>query len=675
MPRPRHQRLLDSILLSIAILGLCPAVVAADALPVKPNEPAPRQIAFMPDIHFHDVYAEFEDGSFSGLENSESGKLATIRTMQAQLHSTRLFNENYFALLAALDDMVARGIQLVALPGDFSDDGQPIHIRGLRKILDHYSENHGIEFFATPGNHDPVRPFDTPGGKADFLGTDGHSQRIFSRGVQECMDYEGSWTKVDTGRPLETICTEEITLLGYQKIMEQLADFGFYPKPGYRHWETPYSSPGEYRYQKARIEADYQNRQYEICQQGKGGVDKEESYTHCTQVPDASYLVEPVPGLWLLSIDANVYVPKAADTSEGKSLTFESSGNAGYNRMLTHKSQVLDWIADVVERANASGKHLIAFSHYPMVEFYNGQSDTLAQLFGSGSSQLKRQPRSHVSQALADTGLKLHVGGHMHMNDTGVVPGADGNTLVNVQAPSLAAYVPAYKLMTLHSDQTVEVETIVLDQVPRFSELFEHYRTEYKALKKAGETGIWDKGILDAENYREFTLWHIRELTRHRFLPNEWPEEFRKMLLSLTGRELLALTQLNSQTDLTLGLDALKQSPRWRKATETAAKHLHEAELDAVRFDGWTGFDLAVDFYRLRNAGTLAIEDIGPARLKEYRFLSSLASSSELTEPNADSGSLVHSLGQLMAMLEVFQEGQPDDHFILDLKSGKIVVQ
>ncbi len=61
-------------------------------------------------------------------------KAATIRTMAAQLQSTRLFNENYFAFKAALDDVVRRKVKLVVLPGDFSDDGQSLHIRGLKQL-------------------------------------------------------------------------------------------------------------------------------------------------------------------------------------------------------------------------------------------------------------------------------------------------------------------------------------------------------------------------------------------------------------------------------------------------------------------------------------------------------------------------------------------------------------
>src|ERR1700761_8410405 len=75
----------------------------------KPSVPQTQtQVAFMPDIHFHDVYATFQDGSFKGVPNAKAGRNATIRQLQAQMTSTRLFNENYFAFIAALDDAVAR---------------------------------------------------------------------------------------------------------------------------------------------------------------------------------------------------------------------------------------------------------------------------------------------------------------------------------------------------------------------------------------------------------------------------------------------------------------------------------------------------------------------------------------------------------------------------------------
>ncbi|WP_051234520.1 metallophosphoesterase [Marinimicrobium agarilyticum] len=619
----------------------------------------------MPDIHFHDVYATFEDGSFDGIENSISGERATIRTMQAQMTSTRLFNESYFALLAALDDVVDKGITLVALPGDFSDDGQPIHIRGLRRILERYHREHGIEFFATPGNHDPVRPFDTPGGESDFLGADGREQRIYSKGAQECVGYDTDWALIDSGRPLKTICTEEIRHLGYEGIMTELGDFGFYPKPNYRYWETPYSHYEHYTFEQARKQSVLEYRQFEICR-------NETERRNCHQVPDASYLVEPVPGLWLLAIDANVYIPKADAGDGAASQRFDGSGNAGYNAMLSHKRHVLDWVREVVERAERSQKQLIAFSHFPMTEFYDNQSDAIATLFGTDTFQLKRRPKSHVSQVLAETGLKVHVGGHMHMNDTGIVRTEQGNTLVNIQAPSLAAYLPAYKVLTLHSARELEVETIVLDEVPRFAELFEHYQREHQLLEASERKTAWSKGVLDSTSYREFTEWHLRELTRQRFLPKEWPESLKQRLLALTGDQLLAFSQWPENESLeSLQRHASSDTENWRQAQERARTLAQGADLQFESFAGWTGFELAVDFYRLRNAGSLALNDIDRARLLQYELLARAMKSSE---GGVNQESIFRQrLAELLAILQGLKVGEPDNHFRLHLDTGEVM--
>ncbi|MGR5542059.1 metallophosphoesterase, partial [Vibrio campbellii] len=48
----------------------------------------------------------------------------------------------------------------------------------------------------------------------------------------------------------------------------------------------------------------------------------------------------------------------------------------------------------------------------------------------------------------------------------------------------------------------------------------------------------------------ELTDWHIRELTRLRFLPREWPEDIKAMLFNMDGDQMLTLSQL--ETDITV---------------------------------------------------------------------------------------------------------------------------
>src|SRR5690606_30976040 len=144
-----------------------------------------------------------------------------------------------------------------------------------------------------------------------------------------------------------------------------------------------------------------------------------------------------------------------------------------------------------------------------------------------------------------------------------------------------------------------------------------HYQQEHNTLKKQAAP-LWNKAILTAKNYREFTNWHLSELTRQRFLPQDWPASLREALLALDGRQLLLLSQLQNLpplAQLPAELPALQHSPHWQQAFKAADTLATDAGFTLQQFAGWSGFDLALDFYRLRNAGSLALQDISPQRL------------------------------------------------------------
>ncbi|MGB3152898.1 MAG: metallophosphoesterase, partial [Maribacter sp.] len=274
------------------------------------------KIAFLADVHLQDIRADFSDTNYRGVLHPITGDYYTIRTMESQLHSTRLFNENYFAFIAALDNLVFRGIKLVALPGDFSDDGQPVHILALKKILTEYTQKHGMQFFLTTGNHDPVRPFTEKGGKYDFLGENGQMLAIVS---------DSSLLKASAGKP-QGIVTEKIKNWGYKEIAGALSDFGFFPKKEFLYWESPYksSSYDTYDFETTRSQSYVDDRTYPMK-------------NTMLAIPDLSYLVEPLKDIWLLAIDANVYIPKehTLDT------TLFSGTSIGYNNVIQYKQHLI----------------------------------------------------------------------------------------------------------------------------------------------------------------------------------------------------------------------------------------------------------------------------------------------------------------------------------------------
>src|SRR5690606_19045372 len=113
---------------------------------------------------------------------------------------------------------------------------------------------------------------------------------------------------------------------------------------------------------------------------------------------------------------------------------------------------------------------------------------------------------------------------------------------------------------------------------PGFDEFFELYKQEYAYLDSIGDSNIWNMEILASRSYREFTDWHLRELVRLRFLQKEWPTEFKDFMLSVSGDELLALSQSNTALTLKellikLRDDREKSSSYWKNAVKAAKEN------------------------------------------------------------------------------------------------------
>lgn len=608
------------------------------------------QIAFLSDVHLQDLFGKFSDNDYRGVLNPKTGKYTLLRTMASQLHSTRIFNENYFAFIAALDDIAKRKIKYVALPGDYTDDGQPIHVRGLEAILNQYRKKYGIEFFITTGNHDPVGPFAQESGKEDFLGKEGKSQPIYSK--------EGLY-KPNLTIEQPVVITADIAKMGYLGITEGLKNFGFYPNEKYKFWATPFSTytAENYSFGKASEAAKLSNRVYEVAP----------GY----EVPDVSYVVEPVDGLWLMAIDGNVYIPKKNATADAKDSKNYSEASTGYNNVLSNKKHLIKWVEEISAQAKKQGKTLIAFSHFPMIDFNDDASAEIKELLGPNKWQLNRVPVEEVAQTFADAGLKIHFGGHMHINDTGIRTTAKGNTLVNIQTPSLAAYIPAYKLLTIQKDNLVDIQTITIDKVKGYNELFDLYKMEYQFLESQHTKDIWNKAILETKNYHDFTDFHLKELVRLRFLSDDWPSAFKDFFLHISASELLVLANIQSDKDFDFILKNKESAAKeWAEAQQKTNKILAENNIKKQDLN-WTGYDFLVDFYRFRSADELALTDVGEKRAKQYKVLSQIFFENH-KDDNSKEKPLQNQLRLFLIIFNKFMHEVPADHFSVDLKTGKI---
>jgi hypothetical protein len=77
----------------------------------------------------------------------------------------------------------------------------------------------------------------------------------------------------------------------------------------------------------------------------------------------------------------------------------------------------------------------------------------------------------------------------MHFNGTNDYLSKSGKYLVNVQSPSLAVYGAAYKIVRFDTPRKVDVQTVALNKVPRFNELFPLYEMEWKYVEGSSNAG------------------------------------------------------------------------------------------------------------------------------------------------------------------------------------------
>ncbi len=504
-----------------------------------------KSIAFISDAHVQDVM----------------GRPDLVRSMDSQVRSTRLFNENQFALIAALDDLVRRNISLVVFPGDLTDDGQKVNQLAVKKILQKYTNQYGMNFFVTTGNHDPVRPYGSEYTGRNFLTETGENASISSNYIQT----DNNCIKKDS----------LLACMGYKDMMTDYDEFGYFPQEKYIYWECPFSSYNydNYTYTQAINESNIENRNYILNDSIKS--------------IDASYLVEPIEDIWLLAIDGNVYLP---DNDINGAQTYHGS-TGGYNYTLQYKKFLIPWITKIADEAKKRNKFLITFCHYPLLDFNHGASKFIASRWKNTGFDLSRLPSDYVSKTLLEAGIKIHVAGHMHINSSALMKDADNKCLYGIQVPSIATCIPAYKVLTPETQQRVRVETIVLDSVPSFNSLFPLYEKEFMYLMSKGIEPEWNKEILNTSNYMEFCNMHFRDLVKLRLIPRDMPEILRDNFLEMNGTEIM-------------------QKVKHRKYSKSSDSYIK-----------WTGFDLILDLYRLRYAGKMALVYIPEERLAQYQTL------------------------------------------------------
>ncbi len=506
------------------------------------NVAEPLRVAVIADAHVYDMTCDFGVGAaFDAV--MWRGRPVFPRPWQDTRAGARAYNESASALAAALEMVMARGIRHVVLLGDYTDDGQRAATAGLAAMLGRYAGR--LAFYAIPGNH-------------DLYATHGkhQSMRVMARdGAAVLVTSDPSMAEAVPG----AVVTPQMYCAGAAEALQAMAAFGLCRQPGYVHWETPFGAADGVA---DGAEDGFAARAFDACSPDGRVVQR---------VIDASYLVEPEPGLWLLMIDANVFEPRNGRADPARKRAFVDPSAAGWNAVLRVKPHLIAWIADVCARARLGRKTLLVFSHYPVLDPHEDVEGSEAALFGV-TEVGQRRPLPEVAVALKAAGVEHIFTGHLHVNGAAAAAG-----LRQSAVPSLVSFPPGFCIAAAGG----VVERVSLGAMPLDPDLAAVYGVD-----------------LAAERYGGFLQGQLRLRTREHRMQRDWPPGVAEWALGARVADLRALMGAE-------GGEALDDLP------------LPE---------------VIADWYALRQAGGLAVEYVSPARLALYARLAGLGDAAAVPE-------------------------------------------
>ncbi len=543
---------------------------------------ASKRVAVIADPHFHDVY-------FGRSRAQEAPEF--VRTLADTLASTRVFNESELAFRSVLDEIAARDIRLVVLAGDLTDDGQRANWRAVDALLQEYAQRYGMRFFATPGNHDQFAEDGCHLAKR-FANADGSFDLVASNATT-------------SKHARQNVVLEDMYCVGYADALDRNVSLGYFRTPGDVHWESPFG-----------FDDALAGRWYEIAAGGDMPP---------LRITDASYLVEPVEGLWVLSLDANVYVAEAGVVSADRS-------GEGWNAVLASRPYLLAWVKDVTDRARRLGKQLLTFSHYPMVDVVNGTHGPAFRFDHQGGGKKREMPIPEVMKAFAAAGIGAHFSGHWHVNNTGCFH-EDGDFLVNVAVPSPVGFPGGFKVVTL-TDSQLHIETVPLGALPLPPAIGARYQAE---------RGTADDGDIPVRSYKEFLAFHLSKRVRGKYLSRDWPEGFAILAAEFSLADVYQFANVPAALDYA---DLARSTTR-----EPLAVNLPDLSFEAV----------LIDFHRLIMAGDPVLAGVGPERLAAYAALAAAYENEDWP-----AGSVQSDLAKFAGMMQRTLESAPAMNFVID---------
>jgi hypothetical protein len=172
-----------------------------------------------------------------------------------------------------------------------------------------------------------------------------------------------------------------------------------------------------------------------------------------------SYLVEPVPGLWLLALDSCRYRDNVEDKEETVGGRFSA---------ITFK-----WIEDRLAEAAKANKAVIVMMHHGVVEHYPGQAKNYGEYLVDDYKE--------VGRMFAAYNVRMAYTGHYHAQDVAEAtwPSAGNKFIFDVETGSLATYPCPYRIVKIGIDQSVAIRSEKITSIKSHPQDFPEYAKQY----------------------------------------------------------------------------------------------------------------------------------------------------------------------------------------------------
>jgi UDP-2,3-diacylglucosamine pyrophosphatase LpxH len=149
-----------------------------------------------------------------------------------------------------------------------------------------------------------------------------------------------------------------------------------------------------------------------------------------------SYVVQPIPGLWILAIDSCSY-----ENNQAKGVPVTGSGL---------NTKRLNWVTDQLKAAQEQNIMVLGMMHHGLIPHFSMEKT----LF----SNYVIDDWENVSAKFADMGMRVIFTGHFHAQDIATSQTKNNQSIYDIETGSLVTYPCPYRLIEL-TDSKIDIET------------------------------------------------------------------------------------------------------------------------------------------------------------------------------------------------------------------------